>query len=354
MMNLYHVSEEENIEVFEPRRPVREDLDQSVNLVWAVTEDRLVNFLTPRDCPRVTFFAPEGTAESYKTKYIKSGYDSVVAIEESWLERFKNTTLYIYRMNPENFYLQDEVAGYYVSEKTEVPVECLIVNKLDEELDKRKSELRILPGLWTLRDTIFESKLGWSFRKMHNAQPRSIRIGIEGNIGFRRLTEDDMKLMHMWHQNEWVTKWYSGKKLTAREIRAKYVPRINGVKPVHPYIIQYEGRDIGYIMTYRINDFPAYAKCVDVDEEAAGMDLFIGEKEFIHRGLGAVIMRRFLTDYVFPLTGAESCILGPEPSNKIAIRAYEKTGFSYLKTIECDDIGESEYLMRLIPGDILS
>ena len=54
-MRLFHVSEEENIEVFEPRLPNRNDLDKNVGLVWAIDEARLPNFLTPRDCPRITY-----------------------------------------------------------------------------------------------------------------------------------------------------------------------------------------------------------------------------------------------------------------------------------------------------------
>lgn len=54
-MRLFHVSEEANIEVFNPRIPARKDLDQSVGLVWAIDEKRLPNFLTPRDCPRVAY-----------------------------------------------------------------------------------------------------------------------------------------------------------------------------------------------------------------------------------------------------------------------------------------------------------
>lgn len=54
-MKLFHVSEESNIALFEPRIPDRDDLNKAIGLVWAIDEDRLPNFLTPRNCPRVTF-----------------------------------------------------------------------------------------------------------------------------------------------------------------------------------------------------------------------------------------------------------------------------------------------------------
>lgn len=50
-MRLFHVSEEPDIPLFLPRTPARKDLDPSVQLVWAVDEKRLPNFLTPRTAP---------------------------------------------------------------------------------------------------------------------------------------------------------------------------------------------------------------------------------------------------------------------------------------------------------------
>lgn len=37
-MRLFHVSEESNIQAFEPRIPTRDDLDKTVGLVWAIDE----------------------------------------------------------------------------------------------------------------------------------------------------------------------------------------------------------------------------------------------------------------------------------------------------------------------------
>ena len=71
-MRLFHVSEEENIEIFNPRLPYREDLDKTKGLVWAINEECLPNFLTPRNCPRVTYHCSEDTTEADKEKYLSS------------------------------------------------------------------------------------------------------------------------------------------------------------------------------------------------------------------------------------------------------------------------------------------
>ena len=47
---LFHISAEPGIEVFEPRPSQY----TSEPVVWAITAERLHNYLVPRDCPRVT------------------------------------------------------------------------------------------------------------------------------------------------------------------------------------------------------------------------------------------------------------------------------------------------------------
>ena len=50
--------------------------------------------------------------------------------------------------------------------------------------------------------------------------------------------------------------------------------------------------------------------------------------------------------------GARSCIIDPEPDNKIAIRAYEKAGFRYLKTVQIPTEAHPSYLMRIERADL--
>ena len=50
---LFHISEESDIARFEPRAS-----EYATGLVvWAIDETRLCNYLLPRECPRVTYYA---------------------------------------------------------------------------------------------------------------------------------------------------------------------------------------------------------------------------------------------------------------------------------------------------------
>lgn len=173
-MKLFHVSEEENISIFHPRLPTRKDLDPDKGLVWAINEKCLPNFLTPRNCPRVTYHCHEATTEEDRSVYISSrSMYHVVAIEHKWFEIMKQTTLYLYELDSSDFYSQDPGAGYYVSEKSQVPIAKYEISDLFGELFKRNVEVRLLDNLWDLSDTIQKASFDYSMCRMGFAQQRT-------------------------------------------------------------------------------------------------------------------------------------------------------------------------------------
>ena len=171
-MRLFHVSEESNINEFIPRIPKRDDLVKSKGLVWAINERCLPNFLTPRDCPRVTYHINKNTTHEDISKFFSSSSKHCVAIEHDWHIKMLETTLYIYEFDIKNFYLQDEIAGYFVSENTETPISVEKYDNLYLELFKRNVEIRILNNIRDLSETLKKSSLNWSLCRMINAKPK--------------------------------------------------------------------------------------------------------------------------------------------------------------------------------------
>jgi hypothetical protein len=164
---LFHVSEESGIEQFEPRVPE----GGGSPVVWAIDADRLCNYLLPRDCPRVTYYAGPATTPEDIQRFLGSS-PAVIAIERGWFERLQCCRLYCYHLSPETFECVDECAGYFVSQ---VPVAPVCVEAFDDaigELRRRKVEVRMLPNLWPLRDVVVASTLQFSIIRMRNALPR--------------------------------------------------------------------------------------------------------------------------------------------------------------------------------------
>jgi RimJ/RimL family protein N-acetyltransferase len=174
----------------------------------------------------------------------------------------------------------------------------------------------------------------------------------ECDITFRRLEESDLPQMQAWLSTDHVAEWYPIEDVirpSLELVSRHYLPMIRGERRTDPYLILLDGVPIGFIQTYLVRDHPEYAAAVQVSDGAAGADLFIGDSAHVHRGVGPQILRRILRDIVFMSMGASECIIGPQPQNAAAIRAYEKVGFEYLKTVKTPGSpGEGdEYLMRI-------
>jgi len=167
-MRLYHISETPNIKEFVPQPSRRKDK----NLVWAISEDKLPNYLLPRDCPRVTFF-PKTDSDPTDIKRLMGCCDAktVIAIEKKWVPIIQNTVIYMYEFNPTDFILDDESAGYYVTEKPQKPISVTIIDDILNDLLKYDIELRIMPSLWKIREEVIKSTLDFSIIRMRNATP---------------------------------------------------------------------------------------------------------------------------------------------------------------------------------------
>jgi hypothetical protein len=165
---LFHVSETPGIERFDPR-PSEYTVDP---VVWAIDNDRLRNYLLPRDCPRVTFYAGPQTVADDRERFLGASH-AVVAIEQGWLERLRASKLFCYHLPPETFECIDTCAGYYVSRVPVVPTQVDVIDDAIGELRRRNVELRIESDLWPLRDAVAASTLLFSIIRMRNALPRT-------------------------------------------------------------------------------------------------------------------------------------------------------------------------------------
>lgn len=109
---------------------------------------------------------------------------------------------------------------------------------------------------------------------------------------------------------------------------------MRGEEPTRRYLVELDGRPIGEIQSYIVQDFADSVDEVGIlDERALGIDLFIGEPDLIGNGHGPALIREFL-EMEFDRYKVDYCVIGPATANVAAIRAYAKVGFRFLKTYE--------------------
>ena len=175
-MTLYHVSEEPAIRVFEPRQLAT----SGEPLVWAIDDEHLRNYLVPRECPRVTFFAGPRTTIADRERLLGSS-PAVVAIESGWFERVRSCRLFCYHLPGESFECRDRTAGYFVSRTAVKPTGVDVIEDSVSAILQRGVELRVLPDLWSLRDAVIASTLEFSIIRWRNAIDASHVAQVSGN-----------------------------------------------------------------------------------------------------------------------------------------------------------------------------
>ena len=77
-----------------------------------------------------------------------------------------------------------------------------------------------------------------------------------------------------------------------------------------------------------------------------GIDIIIGETDFIGKGYGSTILKLFI-EKIYKETNATKIITDPDPNNLTAIRFYEKVGFRKVKEIDAPSFFDVE------PGKLL-
>jgi hypothetical protein len=162
---LWHVSEDPTIEVFQPHHNELHALDES--LVWAVDTRNSWLYWFPRDCPRACFNANEDTTDEDVERWLDGDRTlRVSVIEAGWFDRVRSARVYAYRLPPETFVPWDK---FYVSRETVVPLELVELGDLLARHAEAGNELRIAPSLYPLWDKLIETTLDFSGIRLRNA-----------------------------------------------------------------------------------------------------------------------------------------------------------------------------------------
>jgi len=164
---LFHVSGDAGIAVFQPR--LSKTFPELGLVVWAVDDSHLVNYLLPRDCPRVTFCAAPTTTESDRRRFSLPDDARVVAIERRWLDEVENAMVHLYELPSGHFQLHDASAGYWLSGETAIPLGVTAVSDLPGEIVRRRAQFRVVERLRTLQEEVVGSTVDFSIIRMRNA-----------------------------------------------------------------------------------------------------------------------------------------------------------------------------------------
>lgn len=166
------------------------------------------------------------------------------------------------------------------------------------------------------------------------------------NLTFAPLAEPHFPFLLKWLETPHVKKWWDQDiaydiNLVKEKFGAHaYGKPINNApnKLTYAYIIQADNQPIGYIQAYNALSYAEEneIKAKLLPEFTAGIDLFIGEEDFLNRGLGDLIVNTFCKQVLSPHFNA--CLVDPVSNNTHAIKAFAKAGFKVMPEIQTDKV----------------
>lgn len=150
---------------------------------------------------------------------------------------------------------------------------------------------------------------------------------------FRLLTPTDFPQMLEWLSKSHVKQWWDDGEDTLEKVARNYGEECDDVKKF--ILIEAKAaseKSIGYFQYYFASD------------NQIGIDQFIGESDYLDRGIGEQTIKMFI-ELIKSKHKPKAIILDPSPENKRAIRCYEKVGFKHYETKMIED-GKLAYMMR--------
>jgi aminoglycoside 6'-N-acetyltransferase len=129
-------------------------------------------------------------------------------------------------------------------------------------------------------------------------------------------------LLHGWLQQEHVRAFWDDGDRTLDQVKAHYFQQ----RSVNQFLILYLNQPIGYIQSCQIDEKHELAKFRAKEGQTYGIDLFIGDKELIGKGLSLDILKAFIQFLIQSHPLLKAVLFDPSENNPRAIHIFVKLG----------------------------
>jgi RimJ/RimL family protein N-acetyltransferase len=93
------------------------------------------------------------------------------------------------------------------------------------------------------------------------------------------------------------------------------------------WVVEVNGRSVGFVQDYRIGDYPDYA-VLGPDPDAIGVDYLIGDPAWVGRGLGVRMLWAWMLRARRRFPDAAAYFAAPDHRNAASLRVLGKAGFA--------------------------
>jgi aminoglycoside 6'-N-acetyltransferase len=160
-----------------------------------------------------------------------------------------------------------------------------------------------------------------------SGDPLHFVVEPDQRIDLRAMVHGDLPLLVRWLQAPHVRRWWHHDgEPTPERVAASYGPRVDGRTPTRMWVVEVNGRSIGFVQDYRIRDYPQFA-LLTPDPDAVGLDYAIGEPEWAGRGLGGRVLWAWMRGARRRYPDVTAYFAAPDHANAASLRVLDKAGF---------------------------
>ena len=164
------------------------------------------------------------------------------------------------------------------------------------------------------------------------------------------MLREDLPQLQAWLAEPHVAEWWDDASETIEGVEAKYAERTDGDHHVVPWIMEVEGKPVGFVQWYRVEDEAEWYPGVDIPPGTVALDMAIGDPAYLDQGHGRRLLLEF-AHHVLRAAAPDSLEvwIDPDPRNERAVRSYRAAGFvdTGIDLPDPDHPGRVRRLMRM-------
>jgi RimJ/RimL family protein N-acetyltransferase len=161
-----------------------------------------------------------------------------------------------------------------------------------------------------------------------SGEVKHFHIDHDRRVALRAMTRGDLPDVARWLGAEHVQRWFGADgEPTIENVTERYGPRIDGMTPTRMWVVEVNGRSVGFCQDYRLCDHPDYTP-VTPDPAAIGVDYLIGEPHLVGRGVGTAMLWAWLGSARRRYRDVGTFFAAPDHRNAASLRVLEKVGFT--------------------------
>jgi aminoglycoside 6'-N-acetyltransferase len=161
------------------------------------------------------------------------------------------------------------------------------------------------------------------------------------DLSFEPLRVGDLPVIATWLARPHVRQWWREPSDQA-SVAENYGPVLDGSDPTEGFIVHLDGRPIGYVQRYLVEEDPEWRATITSslgDAGGIGIDYLIGEPDLVGRGIGRVMISRFAAECWSRYPSEDRIVVALQQDNIASWKALEAAGFrrSWEGDIESSD-----------------